>query len=74
MFLVYIAMNLITIERTGNVIVNAPNAIKHAAKHLPTNVTGTISPYPKVVIVCIAHHKEFGMLVKPVLDELYPST
>ena len=42
-----------------------PNMMKIRAKHCPSEVAGTVSPYPTVVMEAAAHHTECGTLSKP---------
>lgn len=46
---------------TGNDSNNTPNTSAKDPITLPRNVLGTVSPYPTVVIVIIAHHMASGI-------------
>ena len=49
---------------TGMARVSTPVMAHAAPTSLPRGPTGTLSPYPTVVIVMIAHQKASGMLGK----------
>lgn len=46
----------------GNVIKRTPHIMAGNEMSLPTNVVGTMSPYPVVVIVTITNQKAAGIL------------
>lgn len=53
-----------TITGTGRAIVNTPAKAHKAPTNIPAYVLGTISPYPTVVIVTMAHQRPSGILLK----------
>lgn len=58
----------------GKAIVSVPKTAHIAPKNFPIGVVGTLSPYPTVQMVMIAHQNVSGILVKLLSSSSFNST